>query len=277
MANGFLDREFPMSDKNYAFIQSTAYQLTGIHLTDHKQNMIYSRLARRMRALNLNHFDEYCELLGDDESHEVDEFVNAITTNLTAFFRENHHFEFLRDSLIPHLIKRNSNTKKIRIWSAGCSTGEEPHSIAMVLFANSILKGWDVKILATDLDTNVVDHGKKGIYAKDRVDSVPDEYKKYIQQDANSDQYSIADEVRSLISFKPLNLLQQWPMKGPFDLIFCRNVVIYFDAPTQSKLFNRYADILQSDGHLIIGHSENLNKVCDRFKTLGKTIYQREK
>lgn len=274
-AGNGVSREFHMSYEDFKKIKSIAYKSTGISLSDHKQNMIYGRLARRLRVLGLTRFDEYCELIQQQNNDELNEFVNAITTNLTAFFRENHHFEYLRDTLLPSLIRSNASQRRIRIWSAGCSSGEEPHSIAMVLRSCAAIQSWDVKILATDLDSNCVATGDAGIYNLERVESVPSAYKKYIAKNKKTEQVRIRDDVRSLIRFRRLNLLERWPMKGPFDLIFCRNVVIYFDAQTQKGLFDRYANILSPNGHLFIGHSENLNKVCDRFESLGRTMYKR--
>lgn len=268
-------REFDMSYQNFVHIKEVAYKITGISLSDHKQNMIYGRLARRLRVLGLKTFDEYCNLLESEDEAEISEFVNAITTNLTAFFRENHHFEFLRESLIPDLIKVNASTRKIRFWSAGCSTGEEPHSIAMVLRSFAAISTWDVKILATDLDSNVVAKGKSGTYTEERAASVPEMYRKYISLNKSTGDIQVREDVQKLITFKQLNLLHNWPMSGAFDVIFCRNVVIYFDAETQRKLFDRYAQILKPDGYLFIGHSENLHKICDRFHGLGRTIYKR--
>ena len=268
-------REFVMTYEDFKEVRKLAYQITGINLSDHKQNMVYGRLARRLRVLGLSRFDEYCEFVENDIDSERHEFINAITTNLTAFFREAHHFEYLKNTLIPELIKKNISNKRLRIWSAGCSSGEEPHSIAMVLKSFASLSTWDVKVLATDLDSNVVEKGKTGAYSLERGDSIPSEYHKFVHRDKTQDFITIKDSVRQLITFKQLNLLDEWPMKGPFDVIFCRNVVIYFDAATQKTLFDRYANILKSDGHLFIGHSENLHKVCDRFTGLGRTVYQR--
>lgn len=272
---GLVEREFPMTMANFRRIQKLAYDLTGISLSDHKQNMIYGRLARRLRALNLQNFDQYCELLSADKSVELPDFVNAITTNLTAFFREPHHFEFLKKTLIPDLLRKNTKSRRLRIWSAGCSTGEEPYSIAMVLRSFAVLAAWDAKVLATDLDSNVVATARSGRYTKERISSVPQEYRKYISTEEGSDDIEVREDVKKLITFNQLNLLHEWPMKGQFDVIFCRNVVIYFDAPTQTRLFERYADILHPDGHIFIGHSENLHKVCDRFASIGRTIYRR--
>lgn len=267
-------REFEMTYASFTKICDIAYQLTGIVLSDHKQNMIYARLSRRLRLLGLNTFDDYCHLLTAG-SPELDEFVNAITTNLTAFFREDHHFDYLRANVLPALNKKNKKSSRLRIWSAGCSTGEEPYSIAMVLLSQPMFTGWDAKILATDLDSNVIATGRDGFYNKERCASIPSQYTQYLQPHIASGQVSICDEVRRKVVFKELNLLGAWPMKGPFDVIFCRNVVIYFDKETQKKLFSRYAELLSDNGYLFIGHSENINRVSHDFKSLGQTIYQK--
>ncbi|ABD82361.1 CheR family methyltransferase [Saccharophagus degradans] len=268
-------REFPMSIANFEIIKRIAMEWTGISLSDHKRNMIYGRLSRRLRALGLSDFNQYCNLLEASPAAEKTEFINSITTNLTAFFREIHHFEYLARTVIPNLMRANAASRKIRIWSAGCSTGEEPYSIAMVFKSFSALKGWDVKILATDLDSNVVAKGAGAVYPIDRAEGVPDKYRQFFKRDKTSNNVQIKDSVRELIRFRQLNLLHEWPMRGSFDIIFCRNVVIYFDLPTQKKLFNRYADMLVDNGHLFIGHSENLYKVTDRFNSMGRTIYQK--
>jgi chemotaxis protein methyltransferase CheR len=272
-----LEREFPLSNKNYSRIQKIAYDITGINLTDQKKNMIYSRLARRIRDRNLTCFDAYCDLLEAKGNNEMTNFVNAITTNLTSFFRESHHFDYLSETVFPYLLKKHAQTRRIRMWSAGCSTGEEPYSIAMCLKENMPVESWDIKLLATDLDSNVVQHAKNGVYAVDRVDDIDPARRKRCFTDANSEQVRVKPDIQKIVTFKQLNLLNQWPVKGPFDVIFCRNVVIYFDKETQKKLFDRYAEVLAPDGYLFIGHSENLNKVSDRFKQIGRTIYQRVK
>jgi len=265
-----------MSQKNFDQVKEVAYALTGIKLTDHKKNMIYSRLARRIRQRGLNSFDDYCLLLNQQGNDEATEFVNAITTNLTSFFRENHHFEYLKNHVFPELIKKNSRSRRVRVWSAGCSTGEEPYSIAICLSEQMPVSSWDIKVLATDLDTNVVAHGKRGVYQDDRIESIDQgRSRKWFLRDASGSEVRVKRSLQELVTFKQLNLLERWPMKGPFDVIFCRNVVIYFDKETQKKLFNRYADMLAPGGHLFIGHSENLHKVCSRFESLGKTIYRK--
>lgn len=273
--NDYLGREFPMSKENFCVIQKVAYDLTGIQLGEHKKNMVYSRLSRRLRSLDLKTFDPYCDILKCRDHPELGDFINAITTNLTSFFRENHHFEYLKNTVLPELIRKHQKDKRIRIWSAGCSVGEEPYSIAMVV-REKVHPSWDVKLLATDLDTNVVAHGKAGVYESDRIESVSDERKKkWFSCSSDGGSVKVKPSLQELITFKSLNLLEKWPIKGPFDVIFCRNVVIYFDKETQKKLFDRYADLLAPGGYLFIGHSESLHRVSDRFKSLGKTMYQK--
>jgi chemotaxis protein methyltransferase CheR len=276
-SENYQDREFPMSNRNFSLISDVAYHITGIKLGDHKKNMIYSRLARRIRALGLRSFDDYCSLIETESGPEITEFVNAITTNLTAFFREPHHFEFLANTVCAN-IRRQGGVRRLRGWSAGCSTGEEPYSISIVLRESMPATGWDIKLLATDLDSNVVAHSKAGIYNADRVEDISSpRQKKWFMHDRDGRQVKVKQSLQDLITFKQLNLLHTWPMKGPFDFIFCRNVVIYFDKETQKVLFDRYADLLKPNGYLFIGHSETLHKVSDRFRSLGKTMYQRIK
>lgn len=269
-------REFPMTDADFAQIAAIAYRLTGITLGPHKRNMIYSRLARRLRALNLDTFAQYCAVISADHDPEITPFINAITTNLTAFFRENHHFEFLARTVCPELRRDNAGSRRIRGWSAGCSTGEEPYSIAMVLRESLALPDWNIKVLATDLDSSVVEQGRSGIYRSERLEGMtPERQQRWFMRAVQGEQVRVRRELQELIAFRQLNLLQAWPMRGPFDFIFCRNVVIYFDKPTQAQLFDRYADILRPNGYLFIGHSESLHQVTGRFRSLGKTIYQK--
>ncbi|MEZ5505153.1 MAG: protein-glutamate O-methyltransferase [Gammaproteobacteria bacterium] len=277
---GFAEREFPMTDRDFEFIRTIARSRTGIELGDHKKEMIYSRIVRRIRSLDLGSFAEYCEYLEQNNDSELTPFINAITTNLTAFFRENHHFEYLAKTVFPEIKRRHTGDRRIRIWSAGCSTGEEPYSIAMTLHQHFGSERWDARILATDLDTNVLSHGRNGIYGRDRMTGMSEDLlRKYfqVQRGANpeDDRYRAKEFLRDYIRFNQLNLLESWPMSGPFDIIFCRNVVIYFSKETQKTLFDRYADILRPGGYLFIGHSESLHGVSRRFESLGRTIYRR--
>lgn len=273
------EREFAFTEREFRFLVDVVSSKTGIVLADHKRDMVYSRLARRLRALKMQTFAQYCELIEGDNGHEeIGNLVNAITTNLTSFFREAHHFEHLHDEvLLPHIASRPAQ-KRIRIWSAGCSSGMEPYTIAMIL--KSALKGagtWDAKILATDIDTNMLHIGESGEYSVSEFENIPAPYRGDIKKMAGKERILMSEELKQYIAFKPLNLLESWPMKGPFDVVFCRNVVIYFDKPTQQKLFHRIADILKPGGWLYIGHSENLFKVSDRFELMGRTIYRRIK
>lgn len=273
-----MSREYRFSDKSFNFIRKLIADKTGITLSDAKRDMVYSRLSRRLRKLKIDSFDRYCELLQEGNEDELVQFINAITTNLTSFFRENHHFDYLKNKVLPGLFSTKKE-KRLRIWSAGCSTGEEAYSIAMVV---SELVGsrrdWDIKILATDLDTNVVATAAKGIYHESRINGISKERlrKYFIKSRKNeSGEVAILPELKQMITFKQLNLMHEWPMKGPFDIIFCRNVVIYFSKDTQRILFDRFSNIIVDEGHLFIGHSESLFKVSDSFTLIGGTIYKK--
>lgn len=271
------EREFSFSDKEFRFLAELANKRTGIVLAEHKKDMVYSRLVRRLRALKLNSFAEYCEMMnGEQGQEEIGNLVNAITTNLTSFFREKHHFEHLRDEVLAPLAAAPPSPRRLRLWSAGCSAGMEPYSIAMtVKSAFKDIKSWDARILATDIDTNMLNTGMEGEYAAEQYDNIPSAYRGDVSRLEKQERIRMSDDLKALIAFKHLNLLESWPMKGMFDAVFCRNVVIYFDKPTQAKLFNRIADLIVPDGWLYIGHSENLFKVCDRFELVGRTIYRK--
>lgn len=271
------NKEFLMTQQDFHHIRDVVYDTCGIVLGDHKREMVYSRIARRIRALGLNDCHGYIQFMENNREQEFSNFINALTTNLTSFFREQHHFDFLTDTMVDKLKDWHKQDRRIRIWSAGCSTGEEPYSIAMTLAEHFKRPLWDFKILATDLDSNVLDTARKGVYRRDTITGLKREYaKNWFLHDKSLQQCKVNDDLSSYISFKRLNLLAQWPMKGPFDIIFCRNVVIYFDQPTKDSLFKRYAQMLREGGYLILGHSESMNlKVQTQYKALGKTIYQR--
>lgn len=272
-------KEFNLTEGDFQKIKKLVIEHTGICLSDGKQDMIYSRLARRLRQLDLEEFSDYLELLTNGDEAEMGNFINSVTTNLTSFFREQHHFDYLKNDLLPQLMKQNSDRRTIRIWSAGCSTGEEPYSIAMTV--REVIpegQGWDVRILATDLDTNVLATASRGVYTAERVNGIsPAKLKRWFHKGKGNTEghVKVADGLRDMIIFKQLNLMGNWPVKPGVDVIFCRNVVIYFDKPTQTVLFDRYANTLKDNGHLFIGHSETLYKVSERFRLLGKTVYQR--
>ena len=272
------DREFRFTDRDFRQIRDFAAEHTGIVLSDGKRDMVYSRLSRRLRELGLVRFAEYLRLLSSD-TDELGRCINALTTNLTSFFREAHHFEYLANSVIPELAE-DRERRRIRIWSAGCSTGEEPYSLAMTL-RDSVPddRDWDTRILATDLDSEVVARGRTGVYTQERVQGLDKaRTKRWFRRGIGNQDglVRVAADLQQLITFKQLNLLRDWPVKGPFDAIFCRNVVIYFNKDTQRRLFDRFADLLSADGYLFIGHSESLFKVTDRFELIGETIYRRK-
>ncbi|KAA1157632.1 CheR family methyltransferase [Pseudoalteromonas fuliginea] len=268
-------KEFLFTDRDFKEIADLVYNACGIVLGEHKREMVYSRLARRIRERNLVDFKSYLAFLKKNKDQEFDAFINAITTNLTSFFREIHHFEFIKSELIPVLLKTNKHSKRVRFWSAGCSTGEEPYSLAMTLNA-AFPSDWDVKILATDLDSNVLAKAQSGVYTAANVNGLSEQQlKRWFLKSKDGEAYKVKPKLQECIAFKRLNLLQEWPMKGPFDLILCRNVVIYFDKETKDQLFERYANILSEQGHLFLGHSESMGKEHSQYKNLGKTMYQK--
>ena len=274
-------KEFDFTNEHFNHIRNIVSEHSGIVLSDARQDMIYSRLVRRLRKTGINSFNDYCLLLeNQNQNHEeFTHFINAITTNLTSFFRENHHFKMLADIVLPDIMLRNKASKKIRVWSAGCSTGLETYSIAMVL--KEVIpdkQGWDVKILATDLDTNVIETAANGIYKLDDVTGVNDKRMlRWFMKGCgeNSDKVKVARELRNMITFKQLNLLHPFPFKGPIDIIFCRNVIIYFDKDTQRVLFDKFADIHANNSCLFIGHSETLYEITDRYKLIRNTVYKK--
>ncbi|TQV75341.1 protein-glutamate O-methyltransferase CheR [Aliikangiella marina] len=268
-------REFDFSDENFRHVRALINQLAGITLSERKTDMVYARLARRLRALGYSDFDSYLAFVENDE-HESVHFTNSLTTNLTHFFRESHHFDYLADVYFPEILSQGK--KRIRIWSAGCSTGEEPYSLAITW--RSRVKDahrYDFKILATDLDTNVLDVCRQGLYAKDKVMQLDDEYQQWFRatKRCNSQQMEVFPKLREQIVFKQLNLMDEWPIKGPLDVIICRNVLIYFDKPTQQKLVNRFAQLLSDRGCLILGHSENLSANKNMFESIGQTTFRK--
>jgi chemotaxis protein methyltransferase CheR len=269
-------REFAFTDQDFEQVVKLVRGYTGIALTESKRELVYGRLVRRLRALRVRSFGEYLLQLEKGDQSELQQFCNAITTNLTAFFRENHHFEFLAKDLLPAILKRNAIRRRIRIWSAGCSTGEEPYSVAMVLLESSQeLRNWDVRILATDLDSNVLAHGQRGVYEAERFEKMEAERQRRWFSRTPSGQFAAHEQLRSMISFKPLNLIGAWPFNGPFDLILCRNVMIYFGRETQRDIVERMAERQSVGDYLFLGHSESLLNVSTRYALEGQTIHRK--
>lgn len=265
-------REFSFTEADFERVRKLIYQHAGISLSPVKKDMVYSRLARRLRALGKTSFVDYLDALERNGGDEWERFVNSLTTNLTSFFREPHHFPIFAD----HLRKLGSR-RPIRVWCSAASTGEEPYSIAITVAETFGLEATHVSIFASDLDTNVLATAQKGVYPIERVEKLPPErLRKYFLRGTGSQEGYVAvrPELKRMIEFKRVNLLDaSYPVKGPVDVIFCRNVMIYFDKPTQYKILSRFAPMMQPDGLLFAGHSESFLHAADLFKSLGKTVY----
>lgn len=271
--------EFALSDREFNRVKARVYKEAGIALSDAKRTLVVSRLGKIVRALGLSSFDNYLDYLERQGTpSDSQDFINALTTNLTRFWREDHHFAHL-ETYVGQLMQRRPRMEggkpRLRIWSAGCSTGQEPYTIALhLLAAFPELKRWDFRILATDIDTNVVAKAAGGIYPETELSGLTPQQTALFER-AGGAEVRIPMAVRELIAFKPLNLMNNpWPMKGPFDAVFCRNVAIYFDKKTQGELFARLGALIVPEGFLYIGHSENLGSGGGNFKLVGKTIYQ---
>jgi len=252
---------------------------TGIRLSDAKLPMIRRRLGARMRELNMAAFRDYQAYVQGNYDTEIGWLTDSITTNLTSFFREPHHFEFLTDTVVPDIMaRRMPGRRRMRIWSAGCASGEEPYSIAIALReAIRSFAAWDILILATDLNPKVLARSEAGIYSAEDIRHLPEKVvRRWFRKCAGQrqDRYAVSQALRDLVCFRPLNLMDDWPMRGPLDAIFCRNVMIYFDKATQRTLVDRFADLLTPGGYLFIGHSENLFNLSERFEHIGRTSYR---
>ncbi|GBF49153.1 methyltransferase of chemotaxis protein [Leptospira ryugenii] len=273
-----------IGDSEFEYIKDLVYKQAGIFLAPHKKVMVQSRLNTRLRTLGISDYVEYVNRLKRDPkfaSDEMQELINRITTNKTDFFRENHHFEFLKNTYLPEFERENQQTKHLRIWCSASSTGEEPYSIAITLYDYFQNKtGWNVKIYASDIDTAVLKTASEGIYKEDRLEPISEALKtKHFNKLTDRDHisYQVKPHLKSLIEFKQINLLHfPFPFKEKIDLIFCRNVIIYFDKQTQKTLFSNFAEQLKSMGYLILGHSETMFGISDQFKFLGHTIYQKK-
>jgi chemotaxis protein methyltransferase CheR len=260
----------------FARLRKIVRERAGIHLGDHKRQLCQTRLGRRLRALDLASFEAYLSELDRPGSTEHGELINAITTNVTAFFREPHHFELLASTVLPGLVDDPGRTR-LRLWSAGCSSGEEPWSLAMVLDEARLPARWDVKVLATDIDTDVLARARRGVYPDDRLAQVSDARRaRYFSQiPAERGRWRIADALADRVAFRTLNLFAAWPMRQPFDVIFCRNVIIYFDEASKQQLVRRFVDALAPGGYLCLGHSESLLHGVHGLEPCGRTSYRK--
>jgi chemotaxis protein methyltransferase CheR len=274
--DAMLPGEFALSRDDFRRISQMIYDDSGIKLTEGKAALVYARLAKRLRALKMQAFRDYCDLVSSPEGQsERQEMLTSLTTNVTKFFREPHHFEHLKTQIIAPFVQKGG---RLRLWSAACSTGQEPYSIAFTL-----LSAWpsaanhDVKILATDIDRNVLATAEAGVYPANLLEGVSPEMKSRYFEPADGDrsQMRVVQAVRKLITFRPLNLVEAWPMQGPFQAIFCRNVVIYFDEPTQQNIWEKFTPRLASDGALYIGHSERVTgAAAQTLRSQGVSTYR---
>ena len=263
-AGCLVEGEFPFTGDDFRRIASMIHADAGIALTESKATLVYSRLAKRLRALGLQSFKDYCALVAGQEGlDERQQMLAALTTNVTRFFREPHHFEHLAKSVLPGLLEGARRGGKVRLWSAASSTGQEPYSIAMtVLNLMPDAADHDVRILATDIDPNVIAFGREGVYPDDLTAGIPREsltrYFESATDGRGAKAWRANDSLRRLVAFKELNLIGDWPMKGRFDVIFCRNVVIYFEEATQARIWARFTPLMNRDARLYRGHSERV-------------------
>ncbi|MEM0929066.1 MAG: protein-glutamate O-methyltransferase [Pseudomonadota bacterium] len=267
-----------LSEAVFASIAQIIENEAGIELNPSKILMVGSRISKRLKALSMDSFEDYLEFLrSSNGSSEYAHLINVVTTNVTAFFREQHHFDDFETNLLPTLIERAKAGARVRIWSAGCSTGAEPYSLALVI--NKHLpdaQSYDMKILATDIDHGCLTKASEGRYSREQVETeISAEYRKQFQ-DVDDDTVEVRETVRRLVTIRKLNLIQPWPVRGSFSTIFCRNVVIYFGGELTARIWTQFADHLEADGRLYIGHSERVKgPALDKLDPVGITTYQR--
>jgi chemotaxis protein methyltransferase CheR len=275
-----LFQDIVLSEREFRLISDLVHERCGINLHDGKKELVRARLAKRLREGGFRTFSDYLRHVAEDATgREFSILIDSLSTNLTKFFREEQHFEYLREFFLPRLLasKRARRDTRIRAWSAGCSSGEEPYSIAIVLHdVIGDASRWDVKLLATDVSTRMLRSAETGLYDAQRVAPIPLplRHKYFVRmREHGTDTYEVTDVLRHLVLFRYLNLMESWPIKGPLDFIFCRNVMIYFDKPTQGRLIDRFYDLLAPGGVLFTGHSESLTGIQHRFQYVRPTIY----
>jgi len=275
-------QEIVLGEREFRLISDLVYKHCGINLHAGKKELVRARLAKRLREGRFGSFSDYIRyVLEDATGREFSMLVDSLSTNLTKFFREDQHFAYLQSQLLPRVLesKQKAHHLRMRGWSAGCSTGEEPYSIAIILQEAVQGRGnWDVKLLATDVSTRVLERAQGGVYEQDRIEPIPlplrNKYLTRTRRD-DGDLYEVTPVLRHMIIFRYLNLIQDWPVKGPLDFIFCRNVMIYFDKPTQGRLIGRFFDLLAPGGILFTGHSESLTGIEHKFRYVQPTIYMK--
>jgi chemotaxis protein methyltransferase CheR len=271
------EADYDLTEREFQLVSDLVYRHCGINLHDGKKELVRARMAKHIRSGGFRSVAAYLEHVNSEPSREAfHSLIDSISTNLTSFFRERQHFDHLSGKFLPALAerKRKAGANRIRAWSAGCSTGQEPYSLTITLL-EALGTAWDMKLLATDISRRVLQTARQGIYEKTKLDGVSTELRaKYFPTlEGNRAVTQASAQLRSLIQFNYLNLMEPWPFSGPFDFIFCRNVMIYFDKPTQERLINRYYDCLDSGGLLFTGHSESLTGVSHKFRYVQPTIY----
>lgn len=273
-------QQFRLTDKDFENFSSLIFAKTGIHLKPEKKELLNARLGKRLRACNLKSFKEYYErVVNDPSGNELVHLINSVSTNFTSFFRENSHFEYLSSVVLPQLAGGRHSSAPCKIWSAACSSGEEAYTLAMVV-AMFMAKhpAFRASILATDISTKVLDIAEKGIYAIEKVEKVPLEFlKSYFQKGVGKciGYVKVKEELRRMVTFRRINLMESFPWKEEIDVIFCRNVMIYFTRETQTQLAEKFYHCLSPGGYLFIGHSESLTGVSHRFQQPATTVYQK--
>lgn len=278
-AGPVLEADQPTFDEDaFTFIASLALREAGLMIPRDKGTMVFARLNKRLKALGLKDYRSYCKRLQEgDAGAERKALISILTTNVTSFMREAHHFEMLQDDILPMLMQKGRSGGRVRLWSAGCSSGQEPYTIAM-----TVLQTWpdaakfDLRILATDIDHMVLQKASEGVYAQSAIETLPEQWKARFFKVASPGQWAVRPEVRQLIAFRELNLMKPWPFSGRFDVIFCRNVVIYFDQDTQNALWPRFEEACMPGGTLFVGHSERVEAAAGTsFDVVGKTAYRK--
>ena len=267
-----------MEKSEFLRVSTLARSIAGLNLPDEKAPLVKSRLQRRLDALDLNSVGAYCDYLeSSDGPLEIDNFISVLTTNVTRFYREPHHFAHMSDKVLPRILEQDANSSQVRIWSCACSTGAEPYSIATHVAASSLLRqGFDTKILATDIDVSAIAQAKAAEYKTgESKGEAPDQLKKYFIE-KNSDTCKISEDVKSIVTVKRLDLTKNWPFDSMFDVVFCRNVVIYFDDNVTENIWRKLAGVVKFGGYLYTGHSERVSGVANKYFDLeAVTTYRR--
>jgi len=263
-----------LTDKEFATFQRLTREATGIQIGENKRSMIYSRFARRLRAKKMQSFTAYLELLASPNSPEYDFFINTVTTNLTFFFREANHFDYLANTVLPAIAAEGRPGRKLKVWSSASSSGQEPYSLAMILAESPAVGGWTNRLLATDIDTDMVNRTYQGIYSEGELRGLDDIRKKRWLEKLADGRYQVSDELREMMVCKQLNLFHRWPIKPPVDIIFCRNVLIYFDRPDQLKIVEGFHRIQRPGDYLFLGHSESSREITTLYRAVSNTVYR---